>query len=405
LETLEDTKHDKFKLRVASWKRIITDGTAGLPVYTLMLYWMMKSGEMAKFNKYPRVVVDCNTENSLPRVSASATIKENSYESYVFDDIECQYSVPGNNAGFNEVFDMSWDSNRRVFINHNSDDSLLTINPNLGARRVYNVDIAANDSSHTLESFVTYSKFYGLSDNHHANLMGIVTSPFTIRSAESYRKVIMRPKPGFGYLPSGIGDTTPKNNFTWVCLAYQLSIFQHPINDIYDVVYCFYLIGMRLTFEECFKKADMQLLKNSPCDGFVMPNLAILFKYSGVCKQRHIPLPARHKNQDYETQLMWYQTYLTYAYFKRYRYKPLMPLCPFFDELHKSGYIDHVKYSHKTVILDEEVFYPTRDDVYGRYDLGHDLILEFESLVSLVGLRRVISHPLVDEVMRRDYGL
>lgn len=424
LHLLEDTTHAKFALRLAGWTKLMDGGDNGKLVYKSVLEWKMKKYENAKPGKYPRVIVDATVENSLPRVDYANGYKmhcadkpiEFTKKVAVFFCSSPRYSKVG------QAFHMILTHNYKIFIVHYSDDAILSILIN-GVYTYYNVDIASNDSSHTECSFVAYAHCANMSPEQAANLLGVVMAPFKITNYDGTKKILMKPKSGYGYLPSGIGDTTTKNNFVYQCIAFELNRLLELgyIECLELVTLAAYNIGFRLTYQECSCPAEMQFLKMSffylgstDMRICVMDNPAKLLNYSGFAKFGKIELPKKLRKLDIDTRFKWYQTLLTFGFFKKFYYKPWLVLCPYYDVLIKDtkllteseiAFFTPVNMLH-VLDSDQPNVVLTRREFYSHYiDITDEEIDEFEALLHHHELYKVLSHIVVDKMLLRDYGL
>lgn len=181
-----------------------------------------------------------------------------------------------------------------------------------------------------------------------------------------------------------------------------------PSKEIFQLVGL--LIGFRFTFESVTHNGKMQFLKHSPISIsnklIAMPNLGMLLKYSGKCKGNlpEINFPSFIKNMI--DKFKFYQSLLTYGFFKIFRYKPWMILCPFFDYLDRNNYEIPARIQSKFIVFDTSFQVSlTIEQAYSRYDQVTELdILEFEELLSQSTFGSAISCSLVDKVIEADYG-
>lgn len=413
-------KHPKQLLRLDAHGQLVMSGDIGKKLFVPYLVWKVKEMEIAKFGKPPRVVVDAQTGNSLPSVHISNAWKKLSADKVVVynECVSIEFVSSPSSESLCNVF-KSWDDyTYPVVIKNYSDDSIVGIwSKTLGRYACYNTDIRANDGSHTGWTWSVFANLLGMTDEHRDFLNGMIFAKNYILSRNKKERITFIAK--YGYLPSGIGETSIANNTAMLMMAYIFSVKikeRYPL-DVDTFTYSAYLCGFLLTFEEfdlTTTFSRMQFLKNSPCrlpDGNLVsiPNLGRILRYSGRSKSDITPKmfpPPFGLNL-----FKWYQTLLTYGDFRRVYYKPLaLYLCPYYS------YVDSRHYNSILTLRDDLVhqdlegqsFVVTRDVYYSRYlayGCTYEDILEFESFVSKSNLGSIIYCKMVDTVLFRDYGL
>lgn len=405
--------HQKKKLREKALQELILSQAWVRSVWTKTLTWKIKFIEIAKADKDPRVIVDANAENSLPRVHFANSWKGHTADKLIdFGRVKVKFCSSPNPIDIREVFKESLESTDGITILNYSDDAIISIVVN-GKREIYNVDISSNDSSHGFAVFECYAQASNMDRDQKENLFAVIKNNFVIHDENKELFAIFKPLEG--YLPSGIGDTTVCNNMVYCMVGYALNLLislGHEA-DIKLLTFAGYLCGFRFSYEKTSKIGDLQFLKNSPFlrheTIYSLPNLGILLRYSGCCENQLPAINYPEFVKTFQDKCAFFQTLLTYGFFKFFRYEPLMNLCPFFQYLNRNEdkHKDELeKYKKDSLSYDtREVLYLLRNEIYGRYDVSDDDIDEFEYYVSIVGYGDLIYCPLVDIVIKKDYGL
>lgn len=413
-------KHAKQRLRAEAYQSLCDSGDIGNLLFVNTLVWKLKKMELAKFGKPARVIVDAQTGNSLPSVHISNAWKEHTSNKVAiyFSCVSIEFCSSPSPKDLERVF-LSWDHySYPVVVKNYSDDSIIGIwSQQRGCYEMYNTDIRGNDASHTGFSWSVFSSLLGMSDEHRNFLYKMLFASNQLFSRDKKSVVVFKAK--YGYLPSGIGETSIANNSAMLMISWMLG---NLINSGHQVklslvTYAAFRCGFLLSheaFDIYSEFSKMQFLKNSPVrlpsgGCVVIPNLGRMLRYSGRSKsdvtKKSFPPP---KGVDV---FSWYQTLLTYGEFKKIDYPPLRKyLCPHFDLVSPSDYI-LVQKLREDVFMDDMHSQPvrvSRDVFYSRYiayGLQFHMIEEFEYLISHQRLGTIVYCPLVDIVLGADYGL
>lgn len=413
-------KHIKQRLRVDAYTALCQSGDIGNLIFVNYLVWKLKKMELAKFGKPARVIVDAQTGNSLPSVHISNAWKEHSANQVVvyFSCVSIEFCSSPSPKDLEGVF-MSWDLfSYAVVIKNYSDDSIIGIwNRSAGRYDMYNTDIRGNDASHSGFSWSVFATLLGMSEEHRVFLFKMLFAKNYLYSRDKKSMITFQAK--YGYLPSGIGETSIANNCAMLMIAWMLGKLIHTGKqpELSLVTYSAFRCGFLLShepFDLYGEFSKMQFLKNSPvrlptgrC--LVIPNLGRMLRYSGRSKSdvttRAFPPPPG------VNVFSWYQTLLTYGEFKKVDYPPLRRfLCPHFDLVSPKDYSLVQKLREDVypedlysspVLVSREVFYSR----YISYGLESFMIDEFEYLVSFQDLGTIVYCSLVDIVLGADYGL
>lgn len=413
-------KHTKQGLRIDAHGEMTKSGDIAKKLFIAYLVWKVKEMELAKYGKPPRAIVDAQTGNSLPSVHISNAWKSFSADKIVVYNnlVSIEFVSSPSPPSLCRVF-ASWDFySYPVVIKNYSDDSIVGIwSDQLGRYEVYNTDIRANDGSHTGWTWSVFANLLSMTDEHRDFLYGMIFAKNYVLSRNKKHRVTFVAK--YGYLPSGIGETSIANNTAMLMMAYMFSTLlrDKAPRGLDTFTYAAYLCGFLLTFEKVDLSTSfscMQFLKNSPCrlsDGSIIsiPNLGRMLRYSGRSKSditpKMFPPPAGLNL------FLWYQTLLTYGDFKRVYYKPLAKyLCPYYSYVDYTHFdkiltlredLNHLDFLGETFIVNRETYYSR----YLAYGCTFEDIQEFEHLVAKSDLGHVVYCKMVDIVLFRDYGL
>jgi hypothetical protein len=408
--------HIKMMLRQGAVKLMKMNGKWVCKLWTETVEWKMKYIEIAKANKDPRVIVDCGVENSLPRVHFANSFKEHTkFKTMIFGRVLVKYAPASSLIDLNEVFELvcNDDNVQDITIINSSDDAIICFRHN-GVWKRFNVDISSNDSSHSWFTFYFYSLVSGMNEDQYQNLLAVMGSDFVVKNPSKGpdgKTETMVFKTLEGLLPSGIGDTTVSNNCVYLFLAYILNEYLilgfEPRIELLTLAG--FKMGFRFSYQFIETLGDMQYLKYSPImlkgKIMAMPNLGTLLRYSGGCEGdiQTGGFPTWTKG-DYRVKCAYAQSLLTYGFFKKFLYLPLVyTLCPYYDYLSRN---QHKLSRYEEVSSDiQPQLIVGREQFYSRYDVSDTDIDEFEGLFRNAGAGDCIFCHLIDVVLEKDYGI
>jgi len=404
--------HTKQRLRRAKWDVLMMSGGLVKKLWDEAIVWTMKYLETAKYGKPARIVVDCSTENSLPRVDFANSFKTHSKNKTVtFGQVAVKYCLCSSHVDIGAVYDEACNNGYRVMILNNSDDAILAFHDGKGNRHYYNVDISTNDSSHTLWTHKLYAMMSCMTEEQEENLLTLIMSPFTVYNPTNRKEKVIF-KSVTGYLPSGVGDTTTCNNCIYYILAYSLHLLLEQGHEmsIELLTLAGFNFGFRFSYEKC-ETYSFQFLKNSPIildnGSFLsMPNLGVLLRLSGTYEGDVPVLPKKHCPPWATCKYAYCQSLLTFGFFKYFLYEPLLVLCPYFHHLTSeehyvhSSFMETIGDTHKRIVLSRKQFYSRYRDV-----ITDTQIDVFETLMQQAGFGTLVYCELIDIVMKFDYGL
>lgn len=340
-ESLSFEPHPKMIARQSAFKQIVTSGDIYRTVWAEDLTrWKLKLIEIAKQNKYARIIVDFGIENSLATVPHANSIKIHTKGKIIqFGKVSVRYNGESNPMLISLIFRKIWNEGRfdkeKITIDNDSDDAIMCI-----GGKVYNVDISSNDASHSYVTHEFFSYVMRMSPEQNLRFMSLLRGTFKVYSDDMKHSITF--KSLRGYLPSGIGHTSVKNNFIYMVLGFELNnlISQGYEQNISLLTLAGYNIGFRFSYQLCEEYYDMQFLKHSPimhCNELVaIQNIGVLWRYSGKVEGdvKTQSFPLSHRNGTLK--FAFFQTLLTFGFFKYIDIQELMPLCPCFDLLFKN---------------------------------------------------------------------
>jgi hypothetical protein len=414
--------HPKIKARKSDIKNMENSNKWNQDLWSDFISWFIKFLEIAKFLKDPRLVVDCNMSNSMSRVHFAQSYKNfiSAKRIQFSEESEMFYGNKVDPVSIADYLEEIETTQLRILLINNSDDACLSLD-----NRKYNLDIISNDSTHSYDTYLFYKDVSNMPEDSYKHLLSIISAPIRIDNPSNSKgttntpkknnqKVYLRSKTG--YLPSGLGDTTICNNLIYPVLVYNLTKIMIEKKGTkltpHDVVRAGLNFGFRFSCEECYIPQDLQYLKMSLSNSFPklgIPNLGILLRYSGLI-EGDVPKFSRF-NSNLKLRIEYFQSLLTYGFFKSFYYKPLIRLCPMYEYLHSNQQVYYQDIILLRDLVNQHLQYTsvqrnlTSDDIYMRYNLTPTQILVFEELVSKTGYGNVIYCELVDIVLLKDYGL
>lgn len=437
-ELLTKEKHIKQLARVNGYIGCELEGRFARNLWVDYIQWKIKPRECAKVKTSgvspARIVVDMGVEASLPRVhfanSFKSFMKEKTISIGTIKPVKVTYRGDASYKNVCSVFSNHDSFSNDVIIDNSSDDSLITWWEN-GVKTTLLVDIASNDSSHSLSIFKNYATLSCMDKDQEDNLFLSFMCPFRIYSHD------MRTYLTFlslaGYLPSGIGDTTAANNCIYLILAFVLAKLLDEGHKMSSnlITYAGFLFGFRFSYSTAKTFSEIQFLKQSPIyiDSKVeyFTNLGVLFRYSGVISGGDIPGMKYPKQfSTLTSKFVYVQSLLTFGFFKYFRYSPLIKaFCPLFSSIlkvsedtcctpeRKQLSINYSRIARGSsyessfdTLEDRTILYPTQQQVYARYtELSQLDIDTFEDLILDLGVGMVVYCRLINIVLQKDYSI
>jgi hypothetical protein len=417
-EIVANEEHAKKKARLNSLLKINLNGNIAKDLPNDVVSWILKVLEIAKRKGSlwapARIVVNCSTENSLARVCFANSFKKHFGDKWItYGKVSIFCTTSTKDTAILDCFMKVLSGINEYLIINYSDDAMAMKNSEPVEQG--DIDIVNNDSSHSCHTFEDYFKISDMPEDSRANLRKLFTNEFVIVNPFTKNKRKTREAFKFhminGYLPTGIGDTYTCNSLIYNKVGERLNHYSSFSTSLFvNLTMAGLSVGFRISYSPVFDRRKMQFLKNSPNANFTLaiPNLGIMLRYSGWCE---CDLPRAVRDYASSHQLdpqKYYQSLLTYGFFSRFLYPPLLPLCPYYIHL-ASGTIKHIDIIDWiiTPVTDQQVLI-TLDDVYGRYfSSGLTLIhiQEFEQLIRDTKAPCIIYCELIRIVLKLDYGL
>lgn len=406
--------HPKRALRVAGMAEILDYKNR---VNVLTDTWLekvtykMKKDEIAKVNKYARMIGDLGVTASLRGFRSTAFMKAaQDGTPIVRNGIRREFIKSPDPVALARVFETLLNPPERGYFCYFSDDSCLSIIVD-GVRHMFNLDISSCDASHTEALFHFHKRTYPASMHREINSL-INQCRETIRVYSSYdrKKYRCYLKPTEAVLYSGSTLTTGVNNSGSSLIAEAVSegVYSGSNADIEaQLMAAIARTGYVVTLERCLDESELQFLKHSPArdhDHNLHPvlNLGVLLRLSGTCRG---DLPGRgciyRRARDFQHAL------LTGAS-SQYSH-------PLIDVMRSNCHVtdpvsDVTLLAAKKILQDRYGEATTRvaltgDSVFRRYKLQQWEIEELLDDFSKPGFCMHIANSACDKILTLDYGL
>jgi hypothetical protein len=280
-------RHAKVKLRVAAWQSLRSQrGFAR--VWRRSAAALFKSDEYAKPGKYPRQIINVQTENALQGGHATEFLKTLLSAPMVGSDYHFQFIKKPNRSVLTDVFLKLIHPTVTTFF-YFSDDSCFAHVHGSVVRR-FNVDISACDRSHGPELFNTLLVVF---PEHRDILSALIQQcQLPIVYVDPVSKERLAIIPNTPRLYTGCVLTTIMANLASLCigLALKAVLDRNPYATQGQIITgvertC----GYTITLQECVIPEDLQFLKHSPCRtlaGEYRPllNPGVVLRLTGTCR-------------------------------------------------------------------------------------------------------------------------
>jgi len=289
--------HPKMRLRVACRTDLESSGEIQERLFLKSVLYKMKKEEIGKIGKFPRMIGDLGVAASLQGFYLTEIIKHAMGDTAIeCNGMECDVIIDPRPETLTRVFQKLIDPPGRGYFALYSDDSCLSVRID-GVVRMFNLDIASCDTSHTGQLFHRLRDLCPASARDDVDkLIEQCTLPIRVLDVnDANRQVHLQPNEPTLY--SGSTLTTIIN-----CLANVLIFLAIATRDIKapeDISAAAKTAGYVVTgtdpSEECNTYHSLQFLKHSPVydtSGRLRPmkNLGVLLRSMGSCKR---DLPGR----------------------------------------------------------------------------------------------------------------
>lgn len=392
--------HPKINLRLQAWKELNDEGGVSEKLWLRSVLYKMKKNEIAKPNKYARMIADLGVAASLQGFYLTHMLKKAIAASpveYCGGIIEfCPTS------GFEDL--------RRVFINllappaggyyaYFSDDGVYAI-PTPNGVRWFNIDIKSCDASHTLAAFQGLKQITPfIAQEDMQILIDQCSLPIRIHS-NANRSNYVKLKPVGPSLYSGSTITTAVNGLAQLAIA--TACIQDRASTEQEIQASANRAGYLVTVETCAYFEEVQFLKHSPVlvQGHVYPliNMGVFLRLSGECDG---DLPGRGS---IEGRAIDFQAGLLQCTYPRV-------ISPFIEIMRNpkgeaSRFLDRIRPRFEYRGSDDtDPFLSLSDDqFYSRYQLTTSEIETFHNSVSKMGYNTTLASDVTNKILFKDYG-
>jgi len=396
-------KHFKRLLRLYTYCKLHDDGSINHRLWLTAIKVKLKTLELAKYAKIPRLIGDLGVGASLQGFMLTMYLKEAmAYHPIHINGGTIEFIKEPAPATLERVFPQLINPPGRYYFCLFSDDSCFSIRHN-GVVRRFNIDISKCDASHTDELF---SAMIAITPEIAREDMSTLTSQCALdvvitSPVDRSKKVKLRPAGRF--LASGSTLTTSINNLANILIGKALS--ECDFTGIESIIQAAARVGYLITVEESEFHEDIQFLKHSPVYdtiGVVRPllNLGVLYRASGTIKG---DLPGRG---DISVRAKAFQSSLLRGAYPYANFEIL----------------DRMKHCHHTpndvcdllvardleykVVRDDKYPHYTADEasLYRRYRLSPSDISDLLTF-SDAGFQMHYGGDALDKVLLKDYGL
>jgi hypothetical protein len=282
--------HPKRKLRINAYNSLCEEGKLAAKIWTKKVKYTMKTREVAKPGKYPRMIGDLSCPASLQPFRYAEFLKSAmAAEVFQYGGLEMEFVKKPTHSVLKSCFDKLLNPPRQMYVCYFSDDACFSFRHGDKIFRA-NIDISSCDASHTDVIFEVFRDIHP--SFLHDEMQRIIDQsllPFEVRSITNPSESVLL-KPHGRRLYSGQGITTAINNLAMISIG--LSIYQGlsagHVPTCSGIAAHAMHSGYVISVEKCEIFEDVQFLKHSPvfaCGEYEpVLNLGVLLRLSGVCK-------------------------------------------------------------------------------------------------------------------------
>lgn len=402
--------HVKKALRVQAWGEMHQNAAFFDPIWVKSITLKMKRNELAKCGKNPRMIGDLGVAASLQGFVITARMKHAMAANpiHILGGTLEFTSTPAPDA-LTRVFTNLINPPGRFYGAYFSDDSCFSIRHTVNgveSVHMFDVDIKQCDASHGPALFKTYEEIYPAHlRTQIRNLTAQCGIPFTLRSEDRLQSVTL--KPTTKVLASGFTGTTSLNNLATISihLAFAQAEFDGTTRCLELAAH---KAGYMVTITRKDDWHDLQFLKHSPVSDTrgqlrAILNIGVLLRFTGVCNG---DLPGRG---DMVTRARHFQHALLRGAYPRTSFELL-------DRMVKSTGVTKPNqaaqrcvdalFEHKIDVTQyDESFEVDDTEVYRRYRLTQDEIIELNHGLGNAQALEIHRSPASDRILLVDYGL
>lgn len=394
--------HPKRLLRINAWQELHDNNDiGGNGTWLKSAHWKMKTNEIAKQGKFPRMIVDLGCPASLLGFRITEFLKTAQFlEPIHINGGTMEFCKSPDPIFLKQAFAKLVNPPGRFYFLYFSDDSCLSIRTSNNTVHYYNLDISSCDASHGPSVF---RSLLAICPPHFKTelkkLIDQCKSVLRIEDLADKRRVILM-KPKWWKLYSGVTPTTLINNEANIMIC--LSITERAYEGPHDIEQGAERVGYIVT--GCVPLScpeDIQFLKNSPMltdDGEYesVLNLGVLIRASGACDG---DLPGR---DDIKERACRFQRGLLLGAYPKAHFQILDRM---WESVGKGEHYESKYFKQKVVDVSEQRhFYVTRTSFMNRYRLSDE---EYQGLLDFADCKygEVVNNEGVSKVLRLDYGL
>lgn len=281
--------HDKQDLRINAFNEYVNDGTDYKTAWIRSGEVKLKPGEIAKFGKYGRVIVDLGVAASLQGVLYALYFKSMVTRELIIGRSIFYYVSSLDDAIVTHylnrmiVDDQSYD----MILIASGDDASLAVRDQHGNMLRGNMDISSCDASITPTMLDSVLKLMQCPREVDTALREMLLAPCNLycsRTGKNEHRERVTITPTMMYLPSGV----PITSLAGTLAVYYIfhSLVDSVITCSNDVVDAAKAVGFDITFEAVEKPEDYQFLKRSLAknihgDYKAVLNLGVILRASG----------------------------------------------------------------------------------------------------------------------------
>jgi hypothetical protein len=404
-------KHDKRELRIKAVTDLIDSGELGSSTWLRTVIYKMKSDELAKPGKWPRMIGDLGVEASLKGFRVTSYIKEamnrRPFRPYEWSEIE--FVKAPTHQRLRETFKKLEDPVHGLYFVYFSDDACISFINQDGKIVRGNLDISGCDASHTKAIF---EQLYEIApDSMKYDIRCLIMQceeAIKIRSVCD-PKIYIKLKTIIASIPnlySGSTLTTLINNLANINIGLAISeaYSRGEINTLDDCVVCAARVGYVITSENAAIMEKLQFLKYSPIldingDRQPMLNPGVLLRATGTNKG---DLPGRG---NFRRRADLFQAGLLTGLYPTARFSLLDALRHHTPEhvTPDAFTLRHLPYN----VPDDDgpTFRIDETSLARRYDMAPSLLQHLADLFFEAGYGCQVASPAIDRILDVDYGL
>mgnify|MGYP003572074582 CR=1 FL=1 len=401
-------KHPKRMLRLQARKELEETGDIQDRLYLKSVHYKLKTQEIGKPGKLPRMIGDLGVAASLQGFKITEILKHAMHDNQlVVNGMTCEVVIDPRPETLTAIFEKLINPPGRGYFCAYSDDSCLSMR--IGGRvRIFNLDIAACDTSHTPLLFETLKNLVPLElQDDMQILIDQCSLPIRIIDENNPKRSVLL-SPSGPVLYSGSTLTTVINNLanTTIFISIATSDISQPADIALAAERAGYVVTGTDEAEECEVYQKIQFLKHSPVydtNGILRPmkNLGVLLRSMGCCKY---DLPGRG---DLRVRAKQFMKGFLHGTYPNTKFTFIATLKSHFEDATPSEQMErfvqqHLGFHQPGVSTDWEV---SDEEYLKRYDLYQHEIDELNECAKYATLESVIDCTGITRIMELDYGL